>query len=132
VTLGGYFKPHNFAALTSMTFPSIEVMGATVLTGFPVVDFFTGTPLLNTFTFGPSLKQVGNSGWGNIRFTSCALLVASVDHILVRLAALDGTNGTTTFNGRTVTITGTSATPSSNGLAAKATLVSRGCTVTHN
>jgi hypothetical protein len=67
-----------------------------------------------------------------VRITSAALNQASVDSILVALAALDGTNGTTIFSNRIVTITGTSATPSATGLSAKATLVARGCTVTNN
>ena len=58
--------------------------------------------------------------------------VASVDDLLVRLAALDGTGLTTAYSSKTVTIRGTSAAPSATGLAAKATLAARGCTVTHN
>jgi hypothetical protein len=58
---------------------------------------------------------------------------ASVDGILVRLAALDGTNGTTAYSSKTILLNGgTSATPSATGIAAKATLVARGCTVTTN
>jgi hypothetical protein len=83
---------------------------------------------LNTFTLGSTIKSVG----GNVTITSAALTQASVDSILVRLAALDGTNGTTAYSSKTVTITGTSATPSATGLAAKAVLVARGCTVTTN
>jgi hypothetical protein len=64
--------------------------------------------------------------------TSCALNQASVDDLLVRLAALDGTGLTTAYSSKTVTILGTSAAPSATGLAAKATLAARGCTVTHN
>jgi hypothetical protein len=64
--------------------------------------------------------------------TSCALNQTSVDNILVQLAKLDGTNGTTLLSNRTITITGTSSAPSATGNAAKATLVARGCTVTTN
>lgn len=128
-SIGGAFYPVSCAALTTVTLPAIQVIGATTTSG-SLINFYL-TPLLTTFTLGASLLRVGLGG-GNVVITSCALNQASVDGILVRLAALDGTNGTTTFNSRTVTITGTSTTPSSTGLAAKATLVARGCTVTHN
>jgi hypothetical protein len=128
-SLGGAFYPVSCAALTSVSLPAIQVIGATTTSG-SLINLYL-TPLLTTFTLGASLKRVGLGG-GNVVFTTCALTQASVDGVLVSLAALDGTNGTTTFNGRTVTISGTSATPSSSGLAAKATLVARGCTVTHN
>ena len=115
-------------ALTSVTLPSIQrIFGVTS----SLINFTSGTPNLNTFTFGSGLKQIGITT-GNVVFTSCALTQASVDGILVSLAALDGTNGTTTFNNRTVTITGTSSTPSATGLAAKVTLQARGCVVTNN
>jgi len=121
----GRLAPYSLAALTSFTIPVIEVIGS--LSGASI-SFVTGTAALSTFTLGSTLQRVE----GNVIMTSCALLVASVDGILVRLAALDGTGLTTAYSTKTVTITGTSATPSATGLAAKATLVARGCTVTHN
>ena len=58
---------------------------------------------------------------------------ASVDSILVSLAALDGTNGTTAYSSKTILLNGgTSSAPSATGLAAKATLQARSCTVTTN
>jgi hypothetical protein len=58
---------------------------------------------------------------------------ASVNGILVSLAALDGTNGTTAYSSKTILLNGgTSATPSGAGITAKATLVARGCVVTTN
>jgi hypothetical protein len=116
------------AALTSFTLPNIVRIYSS---GSTCINFTSGTANLTTFSFGSGLKQVGGT-LGNVVFTSCALNQASVDNILVRLAALDGTNGTTAFLSRTVTITGTSSTPSATGLAAKATLQGRGCTVTTN
>jgi len=111
----------NLSALTTITLPAIISIGTGISSN-------TGNGALTTFTLGSTLKYVG----GNVNFASSALLVASVDDILVRLAALDGTNGTIAYSNRTVTITGTSATPSAIGLAAKAVLVARGCTVTNN
>lgn len=84
---------------------------------------------LTSVTLNSGLKEVG----GDVTFATNALGQASVDHILVRLAALDGTGGTTSYDNHTVTLTGgTNATPSATGLAAKTTLVGRGNTVTNN
>jgi len=129
----GYIEIGSYTALTSFTLPAIEYIGKTCYYGCGIprnasIKFSSNTPNLTTFTFGSSLKEVA----GGVYFTSCSLNQASVDNILVRLAALDGTNGTTVYQNKTVQITGTSATPSATGLAAKATLVARGCSVTHN
>ena len=61
-----------------------------------------------------------------------SLAVWNQNGILVRLAALDGTAGTTTYSSKTVSILGTSSTPSATGLAAKAVLQARSCTVNTN
>lgn len=133
-------------AITSYSFPKLKVSGGINLTGtkssltsitFPAIEYINGitfpttSAALATFTFGSTLKAFGTTT-GNFVTTSNSLNQASVDNILIRLAALDGTNGTILFSSRTVTITGTSATPSAAGLAAKATLQARGCTVTTN
>ena len=112
-------------ALTSLTFPVIEAIGAISSIS---INIISGTAALVTFTLGSTLRRVE----GNVIMTSCALNQASVDDLLVRLAALDGTGLTTAYSSKTVTIRGTSAAPSATGLAAKATLAARGCTVTHN
>jgi hypothetical protein len=81
-----------------------------------------------------TLKTLGLS-WGpaNINFEGCALTQASVDGILTLLASLDGTNGTDPSNNGTINLTGgTNAAPSSTGLAAKAILLGRGFTISHN
>lgn len=60
-------------------------------------------------------------------FSSCALSQASVDHVLARCVANAAyVSGTVTLNG------GTNSTPSVAGLADKATLIARGCTVLTN
>jgi len=120
----------NCGVLTSLTMPAIVRLRPTISSG-SVVSLISGTAALTTFTLGTTIKQIGN-GAGNIVITSAALTQASVDALLAVLAGLDGTNGTTAFSGRTVTITGTSATPSAAGLTSKATLVARGCTVSNN
>ena len=129
-TIGSGFTIAAMTALTTISIPAIVQIGIAQTSG-NVISIISGTAALTTFQLPSTLKQVGLSG-GNVVITSAALNQTSVDSILVALAALDGTNGTTTFNNRTVTITGTSATPSATGLAAKATLVARGCTVTTN
>ena len=121
----GNISPSSMVLLNSFTMPAIEVIGSA---GSGSILFVSGTPALATFTMGSTLRRVN----GNVNMTSCALLVASVDGVLVSLAALNGTGLTTAYSTKTVTITGTSATPSATGLAAKSTLVARGCTVTHN
>ena len=123
---GGQITLSGMSALTTVTFPVIEVIGATSSISINIAA--GSTAALSTFTLGSTLRRVE----GNVIMTSCALTQASVDDILVRLAALDGTGLTTAYSTKTVTLTGTSATPSATGLAAKATLVSRGCTVTNN
>ncbi len=128
--VGGNFGPSSMAALTSLSVPAIERIGTSVTSG-NAIQINSGTGALTTFTLPATLKQVGGTA-GNVTITSAALDQTSVDSILIRLAALDDTGGTVAFSNRSVTITGTSAAPSSTGLAAKATLVARGCTVTHN
>ena len=110
------------SSLTSISFGALEAMTSTVFT-MP-----TTSTSLTSFSFANTLK-IFNS---NFVTTSNSLNQASVDNILITLAALDGTNGTIAYSSRTVTITGGAATPSAAGLAAKAILVGRGCTVTNN
>lgn len=84
----------------------------------------TGANLFTTFSFNDIKELAGNFQTN----TTIGLSQASVDHILVKLASLDGTNGTCFYGNRTVTVRG--AAPSATGNAAKATLIARGCTVT--
>jgi hypothetical protein len=144
-TVGRDFFPYNNAALASIDLPVLTTVGR---------DFFPYTnaalasidlPVLTTVgrDFSPSnnaalasidlpvgvLKAIAR----NVNVSGCALTEAAVDAILVRIASLDGTNGTTTFDNKTVDLSGgTSAPPSVTGLAAKATLEGRGNTVTVN
>jgi hypothetical protein len=139
--IGGALAP-NFSAVTSVDFSGLQYVGvniaftaATLATlNFPAL-VKVGTTIaataanLVTFSMGSTLKAVG----GNFTITGAKLNQASVDGILVSLAALDGTNGTTAYSGFTVNVSGgTSSAPSATGLAAKTTLQGRGCTVTTN
>jgi hypothetical protein len=88
----------------------------------------TTSNALTNFSFGNSLRNLV----GNFVTTSNSLNQTSVDHILTTLANLNGSNGTIAYSSKTITITGGAAAPSAAGLAAKAILIARGCTVTHN
>lgn len=119
-TLGTFTVGTN-TLLTSIVVPALVTIGTTL-------QVFNNPALVN-FALPTTLKAIG----GNIAISGNALNQTSIDNILVRLAALDGTAGTTAYNTKTIALTGgTNATPSSTGLTAKATLVARGCTVTHN
>jgi hypothetical protein len=92
-----------------------------------------------SITNNSSLTSVGyNTSYfkgvsGQIIWTGNAFTQATVDNLLVNVAAMDGTNGKFLYSNNTINLSGgTNSTPSATGLAAKATLVSRGCTVTHN
>ena len=80
-----------------------------------------------TKTFGP----VGYNSY--VQFQYCALTQASVDNILTVLASLDGTNGTRAANNGSLYLNyGSSAAPSSTGLAAVSVLQARGWYVATN
>lgn len=124
-TVGLDFIPNSgLDAMTSISLPAIEQIGGRI----EISNGLGGIPSLQNFTLGATLKNIV----GDVIMDACALLEASVDNILVRLAALDGTNGTTSYDNHTVTVTGTSDPPSAAGLTAKATLEGRGNTVTVN
>ncbi len=141
----GSFNPNALTALTTINLSLLETIVGninlstlTALTTFELlsiihigngISLISITPNITTFTLGANLKFIG----GNIVITSAALNVASVNGLLASFVALDGTNGTTLYgSGRTITITGTSAAPTGQGLIDKATLVARGATVTTN
>jgi hypothetical protein len=115
---------------------SVSITSCAVLTSisFPTLDratsfFLNDNTSLTTVSLPSGLLRVD----GNFIAANCALSQASVNAILVRLAALDGTAGTTSYDNKTIDMTlGTSAAPSAPGLAAKTTLEGRGCTVNVN
>lgn len=130
ITCGGRIILSDMVAFTTLDLSAIVRIGTNITAG-NVISITAGTAAMTTISLSGSLKQVGN-GAGNVMVTSAVLDTASVNNLLIRLAALDGSNGTSVFSNRTVIITGTSATPGATGLTAKATLESRGCTVTTN
>ncbi len=135
------FSP-TLAACTTLSLPALAYIGTTVaisaaqlttlslpaLVGVGTTFAITAANLV-TFSMGSTLLTIG----GNFTMTGMKLDQASVDGILVSLAALDGTGGTTAYSSLTVNLSGgTSSAPSATGLAAKAVLVGRSCSVTTN
>lgn len=135
------FAP-TVALCTTMSLPALAYVGTTVAISAAVLTTLSLPALVGvgttfaitaanmvTFSMGATLKSIG----GNFTMTGMKLDQASVDGILVSLAALDGTGGTTAYSGFTVNLSGgTSSAPSATGLAAAVTLTGRGCTVTTN
>lgn len=138
----------NLPSVTTVKTHTIQasgMMGASVLTTFTLpnvvkhnAQFFTlsNHASLTTLTLGTvgTLKNFGNSySPPYISLYTNALNEASVDGVLVLLASLDGTNGTTTASNGSIRLEGGSnAAPSQTGLDAKATLLARGFTISHN
>lgn len=131
-------KQHNYSSYGNQS-------GASVLASFILpnvvkhdVNMFSLSSHANltTVTLGTvgTLKSFGNSySPPYISVGGCALNEASVDGILILIASLDGTNGTTLAqNGQIGLAGGTNASPSQAGLDAKAILLSRGFTISHN
>lgn len=134
---GSLVTPPDFPVLTSITgsvamannsllqrapeFPNLATVGSHF-------NISTNSSLAVAPVFG-SLLAVG----GNFDMSGCALPEADVDAILVLLANLDGTGGTTSYDNHLVDLSGgTNAPPGAAGLAAKTTLEGRGNTVTVN
>lgn len=112
------------SSATALNFNSLELM--------PTITNFTLTmPGLTSFGL-PALKRITQFGSVLFDFNGCALDQTSVDNILVTLAALDGTAGTTNWTSGNVNIAGGCAAPSGTGTAAAAVLTGRGITVTTN
>jgi hypothetical protein len=102
---------------------NIETNGGVVsIANCPLLTTITRIGIIKTITLGYPMQYYFNNN---------ALNQSSVDAILVAIAAGRGTGSGSGF--RSVNIAGgTNSTPGSTGLAAKATLVAAGWTVTHN
>lgn len=112
------------SSVTTLNFNSLEVA--------PNITTFTLTmPGLASFGL-PALKRITSFGYVQFDFNGCILDQTSVDNILVTLAALDGTAGTTNWTIGGINIAGGCAAPSGTGTAAAAVLVGRGISVTTN
>ena len=135
------------AGIVSLSLPSLASVGGNTISITFLDPSTTGLnlnsleliPNVSTFninmicltSFGlPALRVINNSGI-TMNFNTF-LDQTSVDNILIRLAALDGTLNTTNFTSGTVNIAGSNAAPSGAGYAAAATLTGRGVTVNTN
>jgi len=107
-------------ALVTLDLSSVEVVIGNI-------DVSSMTTLTSIDISG--LLQLGD----NFSAAGNALTETAVDDILVKLASMDGTGGTTSYDNKDINLSGgTNATPSATGLTAKATLQARGCTVMVN
>ena len=125
----------EFTALTRIDY-SMNIWENTELTSFPsfpVLEYVAGIYVYNNYAmtthdgdFLPSILNID----GDVNFENCALASEAIDNILVRLASLDGTGDTSTFQNRNIYLhNGTNGVPSQTGLDAKTTLEGRGCNV---
>lgn len=112
----------DIPALPALSLPAIVNISKGIL-----LDNLSST---TSFSLGSGLLNISCNSSTNITVTATPLDQSSVDGLLVQLAALDGTGGTTSFDGHTVNLADLCAAPSATGLAAKATLEGRGNTVT--
>lgn len=120
-TIGYTIEPAS-AGLTTLGLPALLTVGGGGVQ-------LSSCPALADFTIYSGLLSVG----GDFIASGIALTQASVDGILEALAALDGTGGTTSYDGHTVDLSGgTSATPGVGGAAGVVTLTGRGNTVNTN
>lgn len=128
----------NCASLTTVNFNSLTTVGAQLYFNFNASLVSLSLPSLTTVAADlncqscPSLTTVSvplflPTNGKQVLFDSCALTAASVNHILARCVANAGyVTGTVDLSG------GTSAAPSGQGVADKATLIGRGVTVNTN
>jgi len=116
VTLGaGDLYGRDCSNLVSLQLPSLVTISGGVT--------MNGCVSLTTVSFPLYLPTNG----AIINFSDCALTAASVNHILARAVANAGY-----VTGTIDTSLGTNAAPTGQGIADKATLIGRGCTVTTN
>ncbi len=143
VTVGGAFNYNDSTAdLVTLDVGALQTVGGQLNIsghGLTALDISSVLHIGDQFYGGDSaaLETIDISGLlslnGNFNASGCALTQAGVDAILVRLAAMDGTAGTTSYDNWTVDLSGgTSASPSGTGATAKTTLEGRGNTVTVN
>lgn len=124
VYCGGDLLMANCGSLTTASFPSIQRINGKIND-----DESSGLTALENFSLGSGLKYLN----GDVFFGDAPLNQVSVDGILVRLAALNGLNGTTSYDNYEITLNAVGASPpSAAGLAAITVLEGRGNTVNVN
>lgn len=119
VTIKSLCNLQSNSSLASVSLPSLTTYDDEDATDFTI----NSSAALTSISFPLFVPSNGS----NFVFNLNALTDASVNHILSRFVANAGyTSGTILLNG------GTNAPPSGQGIADKATLIGRGCTVTTN
>jgi len=119
LSVGGYANVENCDDLTTVTFSALERCSYV---------YISSNESLTQISL-PNLKEVRESAY----FHNNALSETTVDALLALFVSLDGTDGTTLWENRTISLDGgTNAPPSATGLTHKATLEGRGCTVNVN
>jgi hypothetical protein len=113
----------NISSVNTLVTVDLPGLTTIVSTGMFASLSISGCSSLTTLNI-PSLNSIADSIY--INWSGNAFSQATIDHILVKFAATTAVNGGLTLNG------GTSAAPSATGLAAKATLQSRGWNITTN
>ena len=112
---------NNVSLIESPTFPLLQTLDGTFT--------MDNNPLLTSGLSFPSLKTFN----GNFSVNGCGFNETTINSLLVKLASLNGTNGTTSYDNRSIYVNGgTNAIPTGAGLTAIATLEGRGCTVYYN
>lgn len=121
---GGTFNISLPSSAVALNLDSLEILSS-------IATFTISMSGLTTFGL-PALKRVYQYSPVSFIFTGCSLDQTSVDNILVTLAALDGTAGTTNWTSGSVDIAGGNAAPSGTGTTAAGVLIARGISVTTN
>lgn len=107
--------------------------GCSDIVSFPLLNVSSGTNFQSTWKDCTNLVSFPGKMFDNCLATNfsnawlnCALSQQSVDNILISINSTGTSNGTLNLNG------GTSSPPSSSGLSARSSLISRGWTVSVN
>lgn len=124
--LTGGFNGSSSSNLTQINLPAlVNIYYYVSLSYFPTLSNIILGTVGVTKKWGTSGGSMGNTPY--VYFQGCSLNQASVDNILMVMASLDGSNGTTyNSNGTIILNGGTNSPPSSSGYAAIMTLQSRG------
>lgn len=125
-TLGGIFSVSALPALTSISFSGMVTYGGSDIT----ISSCANITSVTIGTIG-TLKRIEGT---TITLSNLKLPSANVNAILALLVSLDGTGGTTLWGaGKTLLIDGgTNGAPTGAGITDKATLITRGATITTN
>lgn len=139
-TIGGELYVYGNASMVLLDLPSLKYIGDSIYLyqheslealNLPAIERLGYISLewqmdtLHTIVIGETLREAH----GDVYISGPPLTEESVDNLLIRYAALDGTNGTVAYADRSITINEPASPPSSAGLAAIAVLEGRNVSV---